>query len=270
MAMALSFLQRPEGRIAYEIVDGDGPLVVCAPGMGELRQTYRHLAPRLAECGYRVAMMDIRGHGESDATFTCYDDLALADDILALIDELGGSAFVVGNSMAAGAGVIAAAEAPSKVTGLALLGPFVRDPEGGALQKLLLRIMLTKPWGPAALMSYYPKWLPGTKPDDYEEHTARVRENLDRPGHWAAFVQTSRTQHAPAEQRLDQVKAPSVVVMGADDVDWKDPAAEAAWIGAQLAAEVVLLPGIGHYPQAQAPEATAAAVSRLIDRVTDA
>jgi pimeloyl-ACP methyl ester carboxylesterase len=41
--------------------------------------------------------------------------------------------------------------------------------------------------------------------------------------------------------------------MGSDDVDWKDPAAEAAWIGERLGATVVMAPGVGHYPQTQAP-----------------
>jgi len=241
----------------------EGPLVICVPGMGELRQTYRLLAPMLAQRGCRVVSMDIRGHGDSDATFTSYD-------ILALIDELGAPAFVVGNSMGAGAGVIAAADAPAKVSGLALLGPFVRDPDGAAVQKLLFRILLTKPWGPAAFMSYYPQWLPGTKPEGYEEHKTRVRENLRRPGHWKAFVQTTRTSHAAAEQRLSGVEAPTVVVMGAADVDWKDPSAEAGWIGKKLRAEVVMVPDVGHFPQVQAPQVTAAAVSRLIDQVTHA
>ena len=116
-------------------------------------------------------------------------------------------------------------------------------------------------------MSYYPQWLPGTKPADYEEHKARVRENLRRPGHWQALVQTTRTSHAPAESRLSEVQAPAVVVMGAADVDWKDPAKEAEWIGEQLNADVVLVPDVGHYPQAQAPEVTAAAVVRLVDKV---
>jgi pimeloyl-ACP methyl ester carboxylesterase len=263
-------LQRPDGRLAYDVTGTEGPLVICVPGMGELRSTYRLLVDKLAERGTRVVTMDIRGHGDSDATFTSYDDLALASDILAVIDELGGPAFVVGNSMGAGAGVIAAAEAPQKISGLALLGPFVRDPEGGALQKLLFRILLTKPWGPVAFMSYYPQWLPGSKPAGYEEHKARVRENLRRPGHWKAFVQTTRTSHTPAAQRLAQVQAPTVVVMGAADVDWKDPAAEASWIADKLGAELVMVPEVGHFPQAQAPEVTAAAVVRLIDQVTHA
>lgn len=256
-------LTRPEGRLAYDVV-GSGPLVVCSPGMGELRSSYRHLVPLLVDRGFRVATLDLRGHGDSDATFSSYDDEALATDLVALVEELGGSAVLVGNSMGAGASVIAAAEHPELVRGLALVGPFVRNPGAGrlsgALTTALFRVAMTKPWGPAAFMAYYPKWTPGARPDDHDEHTAAVRENLRRPGHWKAFVRTTRTTHAPAEARLDQVRAPAVVVMGTDDVDWPDPAAEARWIGDRLGAEVVMAPGVGHYPQVQAPGLVADAV----------
>ena len=36
--------------------------------MGDLRSVYRFLAPELVGAGYRVATMDLRGHGDSDAT----------------------------------------------------------------------------------------------------------------------------------------------------------------------------------------------------------
>ncbi|WP_153394132.1 alpha/beta fold hydrolase [Ornithinicoccus halotolerans] len=268
--MSTSYLARPEGRLAYELAGDAGPLVIAAPGMGDLRQTYRLLIPRLTGLGCRVATLDLRGHGDSDATFGSYDDTALAEDLLALIRELGEPAFVIGNSMAAGAAAIAAAEAPEQVRGLVLLGPFVRDPQAGRLQKLLLRAALTKPWGPAAFLAYYPQWLPGQKPEGYEEHKALIRDNLRRPGHWRAFVRTTRTSHELAERRLAQVEAPAVVVMGEADIDWKDPAAEGAWVAEQLHAELVLVPGVGHYPQAQAPEVVAEATARLIERVTGA
>jgi pimeloyl-ACP methyl ester carboxylesterase len=262
----LHTLQRPEGAIAYDCTGTRGPLVLCVPGMGQVRQTYRLLVPRLVQDGCRVVTMDIRGHGDSDATFASYDDAALAADIIALVERLGGPAIVVGNSMGAGAAVIAAADAPQLVRGLALLGPFVRDPKGATLQKLLFRLLLVKPWGPAAFMSYYPQLLPGPKPEGYEMHKARVRENLDLPGHWRAFLRTTRTSHVAAERRLPDVQAPATVVMGDADVDWKDPEEEARWVGAALGAGVVMLPGVGHYPQEQAPTQTAAAVAGLLAR----
>ncbi len=47
---AVCYLTRPEGRLAYEVV-GEGPTVICAPGMGELRSAYRFLAPSVARRG---------------------------------------------------------------------------------------------------------------------------------------------------------------------------------------------------------------------------
>src|ERR1700733_8306586 len=105
------FLDRPEGRIAYD-VGGDGPLVVLVPGMGDLRSTYRFVAPALRRAGYRVACTDLRGHGDSDTTFASYGDIETAGDLIALIEELHGPAVVVGNSMGAGAATLAAALQP--------------------------------------------------------------------------------------------------------------------------------------------------------------
>src|SRR4051794_39632999 len=109
------WMQRPEGRIAYDAA-GTGSLVVCVPGMGELRSVYRRTVPALAAAGFRVVTMDLRGHGDGDATFTGYDDVAAGGDVLALIEHLGGPAGGGGNSMGAGAAAWAAAERPQRVT----------------------------------------------------------------------------------------------------------------------------------------------------------
>src|SRR5437588_13119255 len=112
-----AYLARPHGRLAYDVA-GAGPLVLLVPGMGDLRATYRFLAPALRDAGYRVACTDLRGHGDSDVTFTSYGDVDTAGDIIALIDQLGAPAVVVGNSMAAGAAVLAAADRPDLIRGL--------------------------------------------------------------------------------------------------------------------------------------------------------
>jgi pimeloyl-ACP methyl ester carboxylesterase len=261
-----AYLARPEGRIAYDVA-GDGPLVVCAPGMGDLRSVYRFLAPDLVDAGYRVATMDLRGHGDSDATFSSYDDVAAATDLLALVDELGGSAILVGNSMAAGAAVWAAAEAPDLAAGLVLMGPFVRNTPVGFVARLSFRLALLRPWGPAAWNAYYAKLYPGRPPADLDAHRARIRESLRRPGHWRAFVTTTHTSHAPAEARLDEVRAPALVVMGERDPDFPDPAAEARLVAERLNGKVVMVPGAGHYPQAEFPEIVTELVVEFLRRV---
>lgn len=152
--MKMVMVGRGGGRIAVA-AGGAGPLVVCVPGMGESRASFRHLVPGLVAAGYRVAVMDLRGHGDSSVRFDAYDDPAAAGDVLAVIDALGGgSATIVGNSMGAAAAVLAAAERPPTVDRLVLIGPFVRD-HGSALTRWLMRVLLARPWGPAVWRTYY-------------------------------------------------------------------------------------------------------------------
>ncbi|MCW5951206.1 MAG: alpha/beta fold hydrolase, partial [Propionibacteriaceae bacterium] len=87
--MTIIEIPREDGYIVVETA-GAGPLMLCVPGMGESRASFRHLAPGLVAAGYHVAVMDLRGHGDSSVAFAAYDDLAAASDVLAVIDALGG------------------------------------------------------------------------------------------------------------------------------------------------------------------------------------
>jgi pimeloyl-ACP methyl ester carboxylesterase len=266
MSAETRFLDRGEGRIGYDVT-GDGPLVVCVPGMGDLRSVYRFVVPELAAAGYRVATMDLRGHGDSDPTFAAYDDVATAEDILALVEHLGGPAVVLGNSMAAGSAVWAAAERPEAVAGLVLLGPFVHDTRVNVLLRWALRVAMAGPWRTSVWRSYLPKLYTGERPADFEEHRAAVVAGLKRPGYGAAFRATTHTSHAPAEERLDRVTAPTLVVMGERDPDFTDPAAEGQWVAERLRGDLLLVPDAGHYPQAQRPDLVNPAVLGFLARV---
>jgi pimeloyl-ACP methyl ester carboxylesterase len=260
------FLSRPGGRIAYD-VDGTGPFIVLVPGMGDLRSTYRFLAPQLVAAGYTVVTTDLRGHGDSDATFASYGDAETTDDLAALLDALGEPAVVVGNSMAAGSAVLLAANRPDVVRGLALLGPFVRNGDITLVQRLLLRVAMATPWAALSWKTYAPKLYAGRKPEDLDAYLATVIASLRRPGYAKAFSRTTRTSHADAEAALSQVSAPTLVVMGEHDPDFPDPRVEADWIAAALNADVVMADESGHYPQSQQPELVAEAVGALARRV---
>jgi pimeloyl-ACP methyl ester carboxylesterase len=246
-------LDRGEGRIAYD-VQGTGPLVICAPGMGDIRQTFRYLVPALVEAGYRVATFDLRGHGESDLTFSTFDDEAEASDILALAEHLGSPATVIGNSMGSGAGVIAAATRPELVTSLVLVGPFVRNPPASAFKAGLLRVITAPLWAAPVWKAYLPSLYAGRKPADQAEFAAAANAAMRRKGYATTFSKTSHLSHAPAEAQLPNVHAPVLVVMGELDPDFPKPAEEAGWIAGQLNARVVMVPESGHYPQSQRPD----------------
>ena len=262
-APAASFLDRPGGRIGYE-VSGHGPLVVLVPGMGDLRATYRLLAPLLVAAGYRVAVTDLRGHGDSDPTFDSYGDLETAGDIAALIEALGGPAVVIGNSMGAGAAVCAAAERPELIHGLVLIGPFVREHDMGALTRALMRVALAAPLAAATWKTYLPRLYAGRTPADHDRYLRTVIASLRRPGYARAFSRTTRISHAPAEARIGRVEAPALILMGEQDPDFPDPQAEADWIAEALHGREVMVPEAGHYPQSQQPELVAAAVTGFL------
>jgi pimeloyl-ACP methyl ester carboxylesterase len=261
-------LARPGGSIAFDVA-GSGAPVVCVPGMGELRSSFRHTVPELVHAGHQVATMDLRGHGDSDATFDSYDDAAAAGDILALIERLdSGPAVIVGSSMGAAAAVLAAAMDPEAVAGLVLVGPFVRNPPTSRVMVLLFRALMAGPWRAAAWTAYLPALSPGTRAPDFDEHRREIRDSLRRPGHSRAFGRTTRSSHAAAEARLGLVGAPTLVVMGQADPDFSDPAAEARWVCDALSGTELLVPGAGHYPHADRPDIVNPELIAFLRRVT--
>jgi pimeloyl-ACP methyl ester carboxylesterase len=264
--MTISYLVRPEGRIAYQ-EQGTGPLVVTIPGMGDLRATWRFLTPALVDAGYRVVDTDLRGHGDSDTTFTTYSNESSATDIIALLESLGEPAALVGNSMGAAISVLVAAERPELVSKLVLVGPFVRNPAANAFMLGLFRVMLAPLWAAASWTGYLPTLYAGRKPADFAEYRRRLGAAIRRPGYAKAFSLTTRTSHAGAEAVLPKVAAPTLVVMGDLDPDFSTPQTEAAWIGETLSATVVMVPDAGHYPQSQRPDVVAPAVASFLSGV---
>lgn len=255
------FLQRPGGRIAFDVT-GDGPLVVCVPGMGDVRSEYRFLARQLVDAGHRVATMDLRGHGESDTTFTDHERPSVGDDVAALIAHLdAGPAHVVGTSFGAAAAVWAATEHPDRVASLTLVGPFVRDLPVPAAQAAALRLALRRPWGVRFWTWWYATRLfPGATPPDHAEHVAALRANLAEPGRLESVAAMARAGSEAIDPRLDAVEVPTLVVMGDADPDFPDPAAEADAIAGRTSGAVVMVPGSGHYPHVDAPDVAGPAI----------
>lgn len=258
------FFEQPSGVLAYDD-QGSGPLIVAVPGVGDLRQTYRWLTPRLVAAGYRVVTLDPRGQGESSARWPNYSPGAIGDDISALIEHLGSEpAVVIGNSYSGGAAVQTAAQTPSLVARLILLDAFVRDPKTPLTQRLLLSVLFNGPWKISAWLMYFGTLFKGGKPSDYKAYQARLRANLREPGRFSALQAMLGESRAPIEAQLGQVRVPTLVVMGRADPDFSDPVGEADFIAGALHGEVVLIDETGHYPQAERPDVTADAILKFL------
>jgi pimeloyl-ACP methyl ester carboxylesterase len=265
--MTTLFLPRPGGRLAYDDTGGEGPLAVAVPGIGDLRSEYRELVPRLRAAGYRVVTLDLRGHGESDVTFTDLERTTAGADVIALLEHLGGGpAHLIGTSYGAAAVAWAAIVRPDLAVSLTLIGPFVRDVPVPAYMRLGMRLMLMRPWGARAWASWYAKLHPGHRPADLDEHRASIRRNLAQPGRLAALRAMARTSSREVEARLAEVTAPSLVVMGTADPDFPDPVEEARTIAALIDGQVELVDGAGHYPHVEQPDSTAEAITTFLTR----
>ena len=261
--MSTQFLIRDQGKIAYDDT-GSGPLALCVPSLGDVRQEYRFLVPQLVEAGFRAVTMDLRGMGESSTGWDDYSVAGVGADIVALLRELdAGPAVIVATSMAAGAAVWAAAEAPELVAGLVLIGPFVRG-ETPTLNTYLYRVLFARPWGPAAWQWYYNTLYPTRKPEDFAEYSAALRANLAEPGRIEVTYQMAMASKAASAARVGQVTAPVLVLMGSKDPDFKEPETEARWVAEALHGRLQMMEGAGHYPHAEMPELTGAQIVAFV------
>jgi pimeloyl-ACP methyl ester carboxylesterase len=271
------FLNVEAGTIAYD-VSGEGPLVVLAHGMGDSRQAFRFLTPALVQAGYRVAAMDLRGHGESSVGWASYTRTAIAGDLIALVKHLGGPAVLVGHSIAGGAVTIAAAQAPDLVTALVEIAPFTRKQEiklgdmrvaayrRGATALMGTTILgSTKQWAKYLDLSY-----PGVKPADWDARLRQITAMLQEPGRMKVLQKMGTISPADAGAQLTNVTRPALIVQGSLDPDWVSPQAEGEAIVAGLPAGIgrlAMIDGAGHYPHVQFPEQTLAAVLPFLSGV---
>jgi pimeloyl-ACP methyl ester carboxylesterase len=261
----------PGGRIAYE-VSGEGPLVVLAHGMGDNRSAYRFLAPLLVAAGYRVAAVDLRGHGESSTGWASYTHAGIAGDLLAVIAAEGGPAVIVGHSCSGGAATVAAGTHPDQVAAVVEIGPATR-PYVMSVSALLRSgryrrgvLLLAR----GAFLGRVPAWAkyldhayPGVKPADWDAWLAALRAGLREDGRMRAVRAIGTSQAAGTAAQLPRVRCPALVIMGTLDPDWPSPRAEAAAIVGLLPAgtgRYVMIEGAGHYPHAQYPGQTADAI----------
>jgi pimeloyl-ACP methyl ester carboxylesterase len=264
------FLDHEGGRLSYDVI-GDGPLVVLSPGMGDLRQSYRFLAPQLAAAGYRVASVDMRGHGDSSLGWPSITRTDVAGDILAVIRHLGGPAVIVGQSLSGGAATIAAAGEPGLVAGIVEINPFTRVPKLDIMAMLRVRrcrrgyppLIGTQIFHSLRLWRSYLNVAYPTKPADWSEYLATLTAKLREPGRMAEFMKTGKSTPADAEAQLPSVQCPALIIMGAEDPDFPDPAGEGEAVVAALPAGLgatAVIPGAGHYAHAQTPDQVAALV----------
>ncbi len=253
------FLEINNGKIAFQDYGGNGDLVLLLPGIGEMRGSYRYLAPLLVESGYHVIAVDNRGQGESSADWKDYSIASMGKDTIALIEHLGSRpVHLVGNSKAASTVVWVAINRPELVRSLVLIGPFVRETPISFWTKAAVKVVTLSP----LLWDMYYRTLYATRPPkDLDQYRALLKKNLSEPGRMRALREMTFAASPEVSNNLGNVKAKTLVVMGTKDHDFKDPASEAEQVALQMHGEVAMIEGAGHYPQGEYPRETASALA---------
>jgi pimeloyl-ACP methyl ester carboxylesterase len=235
------------------------PPLLLIHGSGAGGACWGQMVPALAG-HHHVIRVDLPGCGRS-APAPSYDVPAQADRVAAVLDDLGvRRVAVAGHSSGGYVGTALAEQRPDLVGSLTLIGT---GPSLDALlpQPLVLRVLLGPLLGPLVWSIRSDAWIrkgasataagPVSVPDDMVAEvrgiTYRTMRSILR---WNAAYLTERS----VPERLAALDVPVLAICGAADPRW-DPAS-AHQYGAVPNARVELLPGVGHLPILEAPEAT--------------
>ncbi|MDJ0467090.1 alpha/beta hydrolase [Streptomyces sp. H27-C3] len=165
------------------------PPLVLLHGGGQTRHAWDRTGPQLATMGWQVIAPDLRGHGTSEWSVDGNYDLDLfAEDVRALVAELGDRPVLIGASLGGLSSLLAAGEIPrAPIRALVLIDVAHRpDPRGF---RRIVEFMRRQPDGffsvaeaAAAVSAHLPN---RPRPDSPE----RIRNNLRRHGdrwvwHW--------------------------------------------------------------------------------------
>ncbi|MEV6304371.1 alpha/beta hydrolase [Actinoplanes sp. NPDC051861] len=258
-------------RLVYETA-GDGVPVVLLPAwMITNRRVWAAQVAALAE-RFRVVSYDGRGSGESDRPLHdgAYEPIELVEDVLAVLDAAGVErAVLVGNSLGGLVGYLTAALHPSRVAGLALIGPTVdlSGEQPSALQEAAARFDEDPGPGASGWELYnryswerdFPRfvdWFVATALGPEGDAAARAEgrvQGLDATPEVLAASIARRRGADPARLRALtwRITAPVLVING--DRDEICPPAWSREIAALLTARHAELAGAGHCPHVTRP-----------------
>lgn len=252
----------------------DGPAVLLIHGFGSSLHTWEAWAPLLDD-RFRVVSLDLPGFGLTgpDPTGDYSDERSIAV-LAALMDRLGvGEAAVIGSSMGGRIAWRFAAAEPARVSKLVLMAPdgfasmgreYNRAPERLPWMMRLLPYTAPKPLLRRTMQNAYA--VSGTLTDAVVE---RYHAMLLAPGvRRAVLDRVLQARLLPPEPILRTIRAPVLLLWG--ERDGAVPASLAADYERVLPdTRTVILPGIGHVPMEEAPEASARALREFLKGEAD-
>jgi len=240
--------------LAYE-VSGAGTPVVLLHGFPFNRTLWREQVEALGE-RYRVVTLDLRGHGETTATRDAATMEEMAEDVAALLDELGVTARVVLGGLSMG-GYVALAFArlfPERTRALVLADTRAQadtDEARAAREETALRALDEGMHTIADAM--LPKLLAPATLAARPEIVARVREmimNTDSQG--AASALRGMAVRRDQTNFLREINCPALIIVGS--LDSITPTADAELMHREIrGSRLEIIEGAGHVSNIERP-----------------
>lgn len=247
----------------------DAPTVVFGHGLLFSGRMFDDQVDRLAS-RYRCVTIDWRGQGRSPAAAGGYDMDTLSDDAAAIIQELAlGKVHFVGLSMGGFVGMRLAARRPELIRSLSLLdtsaGP--EDPDKISQYRLLAKIYGLFGLGPVKSrvkpIMFGPTYLASPRSEPQVEAWLNEVKAAKRSGMKQAIYGV--TDREPIADELGNIAAPTLVVVGADDV--ATPVAKAEAMHALIpGSRLEIVPDAGHSSTIEQPDALSDLLETFIDQ----
>lgn len=202
-----------------------GPRLVLAHGFTQTGRSWRRVAAALAHDGWRVAAVDLPGHGDSAAVH--------ADVVRGarLLGDAGGQAVYVGYSMGGRHCLQLALDHPGRVRALAVLGATagIEDPGERAARRAADENLATE-LELDGVDAFIDRWLAlamfAGLPDDPEGRADRKRNTV--AGLAASLRLAGTGAQIPSWHRLGQITAPVLAMAGDRDTKFVPLAARLA------------------------------------------
>jgi pimeloyl-ACP methyl ester carboxylesterase len=272
---ASRFAELPGGfRVHYEDEGNPAlPLLVLLHGFGD---SYTSWDGWVRELGgkFRIIRLDFPGHGLTRAPegYRLSAD-KLADLVDAFAAKLGLPGFAVaGNSLGGTVAWQLALRHPERLNALILVdaGGFANETPPAKIP-LAFRILQYR-WGRALLRNIDNRPLidEGLKIDVYDKSVItpalvdRWAEFQRAPGHRAILMSLDPASvNRASVAALGQIKVPTLVINGENDV-LVEPASARKFAAAIPGAKLIIYPHVGHLPQIEIPERSAADVAAFL------
>jgi pimeloyl-ACP methyl ester carboxylesterase len=262
----------PDGEaLAYiDMGDASGSPLVLIHGYTDNARDWVPMLPYLSK-GYRLILVDIRGHGQSSKPECCYSRLDFAYDIKLLLDALGiDKADIVGHSLGSIIAQTFAEYWPERTSHVVLIASTGGLPPGAANKKPQFDFAaeirkLKEPIEPDS--PFMIAWWDSPTPVDSDFIRRQRQDAAGIPLRvWLAVLDqglSADNSYADLQRTLPRLQAPTLLIWGSKDPIMEEPVRQTLR-KALPSARVRIFPGLGHNPFWEDPRGVADVVNTFL------